>query len=110
GAARADDQLAGDVAHHAALGGDVALAVRASIAAGDRCLRVFALAEAAEIAQRALELLEPLEPVARARGRIELLRVLVAARTGPRRRGLEATIARAVLEAEEAGVAEAVQG
>src|ERR1035438_3269076 len=42
--------LAGDVAHHAALGGDSALAVSAYVAAGERGLRLFAYADANRLA------------------------------------------------------------
>src|SRR5439155_26614362 len=47
--------LAGDIAHHAALGGDNELAVRASIAGGERWLRLFAYTAASSLATRGQE-------------------------------------------------------
>src|SRR5262249_61337944 len=49
-----DGVLAGDIAHHAALGEDRALAAQACTAAGERCLRVFAYGEAVELAERGI--------------------------------------------------------
>lgn len=57
-AAGTDDSLAGDLAHHAALAGQHALAARACAAAGARCLRLFANADAAVLAERGLAHLE----------------------------------------------------
>jgi DNA-binding SARP family transcriptional activator/tetratricopeptide (TPR) repeat protein len=47
-----DAGLGSDVAHHAALAGNHALAARACAQAGERCLRMFAYAEALELAHR----------------------------------------------------------
>src|SRR5262249_10198450 len=47
-----DGVLAGDIAHHAALGEDRALAAQACAAAGERFLRVFAYGEAVELGER----------------------------------------------------------
>ncbi|MFW6193111.1 MAG: hypothetical protein ACOC83_06465, partial [Gemmatimonadota bacterium] len=78
--------LAGDVAHHAALGGDEALAARASLAAGERCLRIFAHAEAAELSRRGVEHARKLNDGAeRVRLHVALLRVGVAAGSPPAR-------------------------
>ena len=52
--APSDGSLAGDVAHHAGLGGDTALAARASLQAAERALRLFASAEAARLASSGL--------------------------------------------------------
>lgn len=71
--------LAGEVAHHAALGGDDALAARASVTAGERCLRIFAHAEAAEVARRGLQRARALEGRERVRLQMSLLRVAVGA-------------------------------
>ncbi len=46
-----DSALASDVAHHAALAFDHALTARACAHAGERCLRLFAYAEALELAK-----------------------------------------------------------
>ena len=50
----ADDMRAADVAHHAGLAGDHALSAGACLRAGQRCLRVFAYAEAASLSDRGL--------------------------------------------------------
>ena len=46
-----DGALHGDVAHHAAIAGDIGIAARAYLAAGLRCLRLFANDEAARLAE-----------------------------------------------------------
>jgi hypothetical protein len=46
---------AADIAHHAALGGDVALAARSCAEAARRCLKLFATAEADALARRGLQ-------------------------------------------------------
>ena len=69
-----------ELAHHASLGGDAAMAVRACIAAGSRCLRVFANAEAYTHARRGLRLVEELSDPDRAKLRIELEQISVGAR------------------------------
>src|SRR5262249_29677932 len=68
-----DDALAGEIAHHAALGGDHELAVRATIAAGTRCVRLSAHGEAAELAIRALPFVDRLERQTRVALHIALL-------------------------------------
>jgi hypothetical protein len=47
--------LAGDVAHHGALGGDSGLAARAYVVAGERCLRLFALSDASRLAASGIQ-------------------------------------------------------
>jgi DNA-binding SARP family transcriptional activator/tetratricopeptide (TPR) repeat protein len=47
--------LAGDIAHHAILGGDAELAATSCARAGARCLRMFAVHEATALAARGLE-------------------------------------------------------
>jgi DNA-binding SARP family transcriptional activator/tetratricopeptide (TPR) repeat protein len=56
-AAERDGSLYGDLVHHAALADDCALAARACVAAGDRCLRMFANSEAETVAGRGLSYL-----------------------------------------------------
>ncbi len=75
----ADDALAGDVAHHASLGGDRELAASASLAAAERCLRLFAYAEAAELAQRGIQHCQSLDDCSRVRLHVGLLKVYVTA-------------------------------
>jgi len=79
-AAKTTPSLHGEVAYHASLGEDHALAVRASIAAAEHGLRVFANAQAAAVAQRGLASLSQL-PAGReqAAWHIALLRQLIVA-------------------------------
>ncbi len=70
-----DGTIALELAHHAAVGGDAAMAARACVAAGNRCLRVFANSEALAHARRGLRLVEELPDPERLRLRIELEQV-----------------------------------
>jgi tetratricopeptide (TPR) repeat protein len=97
--------MAADVAHHAALGGDDELCVRASITAGERCLRMFAAAEAQALADRGRQRLERLATAVRVPLHMSLLRLSIEAgmwRTCARE--LESELSRAVLEAQSAGL------
>jgi DNA-binding SARP family transcriptional activator len=67
-----DGTIALELAHHAAVGGDSAMAARACLAAGNRCLRVFANADAWMHARRGLRLVEELPDPERIKLRIEL--------------------------------------
>lgn len=64
---------AGDVAHHASLGGDRALAASASLAAAKRCLKLFAYAEAAKLSQRGIQHCQSLDDYTRIRLHLDLL-------------------------------------
>jgi DNA-binding SARP family transcriptional activator len=75
-----DGQVALELAHHASVSGDAAMAVEACIAAGRRCLRVFANAEAFTHARRGLRLVEKLPPSEQAKLSIELEQIRFAAR------------------------------
>ena len=75
----ADGALAGDVAHHAALGEDPELCAQASLAAGARAVRLFASAEAREIVERALRLVAEFPPARRISLSLALLRIAVDA-------------------------------
>ena len=75
-----DGTIALELAHHASVGGEAAMAVRACIAAGDRCLRVFAASEAFTHARRGLRLVEQLPEGERPKLRIELERIRYGAR------------------------------
>lgn len=79
------DNMAGDIAHHAALGEDAELAARFSLLAAERSLRLFATREAAELAERGMRWLSRLGQDVRARLEIGLLRVLVQSDVGKRR-------------------------
>ncbi len=103
-----DESLAGELAHHAALAGDDVLAARACAAAGERCLRLFANAEAAALAERGLKHLERTPPGAdRLRLHIALLEVMILAAAGPGLRRLPRVaeeLSNAVSNAEAAGL------
>jgi len=79
GANDPDGVISLELAHHASVGGDAAMAVRACVAAGTRCLRVFANAEAYTHARRGLRLVEQLEDPERAKLRIELEQISLGA-------------------------------
>jgi DNA-binding SARP family transcriptional activator/tetratricopeptide (TPR) repeat protein len=114
-AAAEDDTLQGDLAHHAQLGDADELSVRASIATGDRALRLSANAEALAAASRGLASLARLpSSTARIRQQMELLRIQVLAVSSPGMRrapALREDLMRAIREAEAAGLhAEAAAG
>ncbi|WP_291858009.1 AAA family ATPase [Bradyrhizobium sp.] len=97
-----DGALAADLAHHAALAGDFAVAVRACIVAAERALRQFANAEAAGFAERGLRHVERLpDDPAKPERRIRLLRIRVLAATGPGLRPLP-PLAETIAEATDA--------
>jgi DNA-binding SARP family transcriptional activator len=107
-----DAALAGDLAHHAGLGGDSPVAVRAYLAAAERSLRLFAWGEATELARRGERLVSGLPRPERLRLHIELLGVEILARpTGQRARDIDVAMLRALTEAEETGLnADAARG
>ena len=74
-----DGDWAADLARHAALGGDVVLAARACLAAGQRCLRLFASGEARAMADRGLHHLGEAAPTTHVAVRLQLLRLKVLA-------------------------------
>jgi hypothetical protein len=76
-----DDTLAADLARHAVLAGEMETAARASVAAGRRCLRLFANTEAYALARRGARYTETL----RERERVELLLELADIRCAARR-------------------------
>jgi predicted ATPase len=92
-----DGQLALEIAHHASVSGDAAMAVDACITAGARCLRVFANAEAYTHARRGLRLVDELPTSEQPRLRIELERIRLAARL-PEDRDAEAKRIEALAE------------
>jgi tetratricopeptide (TPR) repeat protein len=94
-----DGALAGEVAHHAALGGDAELAVGACLAAGERCLRVFALAEAIELANRGVQLIDRLPEEMRLRRHMGLLKLKVHAGADS-----EAELGGVIEQAQQAGL------
>jgi|GEM_PF-352655 len=107
-----DGVLAGDLAHHAGLGGDNETAARAYLTAGQRSLRLFAWGEATELARRGGQHLAQLPRALRLHLQIELLGVEILA-TPPKHRAREVDrgILRALSEAEQAGLhADAARG
>lgn len=74
-----DNALASEVAYHATLGSDHLLAASAFLAAAERCLRLFAYAEASELAQRGIQHCQDLDNDLRVRLNIRLLKVYVLA-------------------------------
>jgi DNA-binding SARP family transcriptional activator len=72
--------VAADVARHATLAGDAAVAVRACLQAARRCLRSFANEQALSFSRRGLRHVEDLAEPVRTRLRIELLETQLAAR------------------------------
>jgi DNA-binding SARP family transcriptional activator len=106
--AESDDAVASDLARHAALGDEYAVAARACILAGERSLRLFANAEAVAFAERGRLYLERLPPDAeRLEMQIALLKVRILAAAGPGMRPLPPLrdeVAEAVAEAERRGL------
>jgi tetratricopeptide (TPR) repeat protein len=103
-----DDSLASDIAYHASLGGDRALAASTALAAAERCLKLFAYTEALELAERGIQHGRSLEPQTRISYHARLLRVCVyAGVTGERAAQLEAEIQQLLAEAQSLGLNEA---
>lgn len=92
-----DEAIAAEIAHHAALGGDGALAAQACVMAGRRCLRLLAGAEAELFARRGMRHAERLREPDRTRFVLELLHIQLAAS----RPGAPADIMRQVEELAE---------
>ncbi len=105
----ADGARWGELAHHASLGGDAALAVPAFAHAGERALRLFATAEAVELADRGLQLASSLPPAQRLPLQVRLFEVILQSRrAASRRRELEQQLSHVIIEAQEAGRSELV--
>ena len=75
-----DGQIAMEIAHHAGVGGDESLAAHACVVAGNRCLRMFANAEAFAHARRGLRYAESLPHPECLKLKIELEEVSAAAK------------------------------
>ena len=105
-----DGALAGDLAHHAALGALPRLAAGSALRAGQRCLRIFALAEAAELAERGLRHAALLPRESAVPLQLELLRVSVESQLARHDAAkLESEIERLTAEAGELHLAAHVQ-
>lgn len=81
-----DGSLAGDIVHHASLGGDHNLAATTAITAGNRCLRLFAYSEAVAVARQGLQIAEALPDGLRIEIQIELLNIIVHSRNSIKER------------------------
>ncbi|MBD3887155.1 AAA family ATPase [Phormidium tenue FACHB-886] len=102
-----DDTASSDIAHHAALCGDHALATTASLMAAQRSLKLFAYAEAAELAQRGMQFCQSLDDRSRIRLHIHLLKVYVLAGvTSDQVVQLEADLQRLIAESNCLGLQE----
>jgi DNA-binding SARP family transcriptional activator/tetratricopeptide (TPR) repeat protein len=103
-----DDAAANELARHAALGDEYAIAARACVIAGERSLRLFANSEAVALAERGRLYLDRLPRGAeRLETRIALLKVRILAGAGPGMRPLpplREEVAEAVAEAENRGL------
>ncbi len=100
--------VATELAHHAMLGGNAMLGVRACIVAGLQSLRVFANGDAEALAKRGLRLVEDLKGNARTESTLELLHVLYTARS-PDRDEAAARIRALTDEAVAAGLTKAAR-
>ncbi len=98
----ADGALASDVAHHAALAGDLSLAARACISAGRRCVRLFASRQARELSLRGRRLAASLPDAERVPILIELMAIELLAEPRP---DLEASISSLAEQARALGLA-----
>ncbi|HEX9407291.1 MAG TPA: hypothetical protein VF975_08250, partial [Thermoanaerobaculia bacterium] len=81
-----ESALAGEIVHHALLGGEPQLAVTAAIAAGHRCLRLFAYTEALNVARQGLQIAETLPENLGISTQVELLHVIAMSRTSVKER------------------------
>lgn len=105
-----DGALAAEVAHHAALGGDDALAARACVRAGRRCQRLFAYAEAAALADRGRAHARALPQDERLSVEAALLELYVHSRTDDARApDVEGALRELIEEARAAGLEETAQ-
>jgi DNA-binding SARP family transcriptional activator/tetratricopeptide (TPR) repeat protein len=103
----ADPAMAGEVVHHAELGGDGALVARAAVLAARRCLRIFANAEATRLAELGLGHLGALPAEERLSAQLALLEVLVyAGSSAARPERLRVELTRTVAEAQHSGESE----
>jgi DNA-binding SARP family transcriptional activator len=101
----AESSRAGDVAHHAALGGEAELAARAALAAARRCLRMFAAWEAARLADFGMQQLGALPRVEKVRYEVAFLTVLVfSGAWGDRIESIKRDLTRATASAQDAGL------
>ncbi|NJN85941.1 MAG: AAA family ATPase [Leptolyngbyaceae cyanobacterium SL_7_1] len=102
-----DRALVSDVAHHGSVGGDYELATSTAIAAAERCMKLFAYAEATKLATQGIQHCQPLDQRTRIRRQLQLLRVVaLAGVTGDRATQLEAGVNQLMDEARQLGLKE----
>lgn len=100
-----DNALAGDIAHHAAIGGDRELAASSALLAAERCLKLFAYTEASELAQFGIQHCQRLDDRTRIQLHLKLLRVCaLAGVTGDRVSQLDSDLHRLIDEANALGL------
>ncbi|HET7551060.1 MAG TPA: AAA family ATPase [Gemmatimonadaceae bacterium] len=105
-----DHELAGDVAHHAALGGERELAARASLAAARRALWAFAPEEASQLVELGIRHLDGLSTETRTALHLELLGLSVYPGMKEHRLPeIESRLSRIIGEAHAAGLQAQVQ-
>jgi DNA-binding SARP family transcriptional activator len=103
------DALAGEVVHHAALGGESELAARSALLAALRCLRMFAGQEAFRLAEAGLEQLAGAPRERRIDLQIALLATQVYSRCSHRHVSrIEIELSRTIIEAQDAGLRDKV--
>lgn len=98
-----DAALASDVAHHAALAGDHTLTARACATAGERCLRLFAYAEALELAKLGRRHVMLLSGSERRALEVPLLQLLVHAAAPAQHDEIDARLSSVLAESRAAG-------
>lgn len=103
-----DNSFASMIARHASLGGDHALATSAALAAAERCLKLFAYAEALELAQQGIQHCQFLDSPQRVLSHAKLLRVCaLSGVTGDRTKHIENASQQLIQEAQGLGLNEA---
>jgi len=101
----------GEVLHHAELAGEHALAARAAVSAGERCLSLCAQEEAAAVAERGLVHAGPLPIAQRLPLEVSLYRVIIlAGRWAEERHALSDRLNRVVEECRREGLGQPAAG
>jgi predicted ATPase len=106
-----DETLASDIAYHASLGGDHAVAVAAAVMAAEHSLKLFAYGEALQQAQRGLAHCQALDRPAQILAQTQLLRVsALAGFSGETAAQLETEAQQLMQEAKLLGLTDAEAG
>jgi DNA-binding SARP family transcriptional activator len=100
-----DNTLAGDIAHHAALGGDHALAAVSALLGAQRCLKLFAYAEASVLAERGVQSCQFLDQRSHIHLQLGLLQIwALSGVTGDRAVQMESEVRQLMVEANQLGL------